>query len=121
MANESDVAIVCVGDLAGLFQTGTVGEGSDADSLDLPGVQQKLLEAVVATGKPVVVVLTGGRPYNLQGLEFMVAAFVWAFSGGEQIGHALADILSGAIEPTGRLPLSVPKNVGASLTTTTTS
>ena len=113
LANESDVTIVCVGDLAGLFQTGTVGEGSDADSLDLPGVQQELLAAVVATGKPVVVVLTGGRPYNLQGLEAKVAAFVWAFSGGEQIGHALADILSGASEPTGRLPLSVPKNVGA--------
>ena len=112
-AQAADVAIVCVGDLAGLFQTGTVGEGSDADSLDLPGVQQELLEAVVATGKPVVVVLTGGRPYNLQGLESKVAAFVWAFSGGEQIGHALADIVSGASQPTGRLPLSVPKNVGA--------
>jgi len=110
---DADVAIVCVGDLAGLFQTGTVGEGSDADSLNLPGVQQELLEAVVATGKPVVVVLTGGRPYNLQGLESKVAAFVWAFSGGEQIGNALADILTGASEPTGRLPLSVPKNVGA--------
>ncbi len=68
-AQAADVAVVCVGDLAGLFQTGTVGEGSDADSLDLPGVQQQLLEAVVATGKPVVVVLTSGRPYNLGGLE----------------------------------------------------
>jgi beta-glucosidase len=67
-ARGADVAIACVGDLAGLFQTGTVGEGSDADSLDLPGVQQQLLEAVVATGKPVVVVLTSGRPYNLGGL-----------------------------------------------------
>lgn len=65
-AKESDVVIACLGDLAGLFQSGTVGEGSDTDSLNLPGVQQQLLEALVATGKPVIVVMTGGRPYNLQ-------------------------------------------------------
>jgi beta-glucosidase len=102
-----------VGDLAGLFQTGTVGEGSDADSLDLPGVQQQLLEAVVATGKPVVVVLTSGRPYNLGGLEDRVAAFVWAFAGGQEGGPALVEVLTGAVEPSGRLSVSVPKNVGA--------
>ena len=112
-AQNADVAIVCVGDLAGLFQTGTVGEGSDADSLDLPGVQQQLLEAVVATGKPVVVVLTSGRPYNLKGLETKVAAFVWAFAGGQECGNALAEVLTGQSEPSGRLPISVPKNVGA--------
>ena len=109
----ADVAVVCVGDLAGLFQTGTVGEGSDADSLDLPGVQQQLLEAVVATGKPVVVVLMSGRPYNLGGLEEKVAAFVMAFAGGQEGGTALADVLTGRVEPSGRLSLSVPKNVGA--------
>jgi len=112
-ARAADVAVVCVGDLAGLFQTGTVGEGSDADSLDLPGVQQQLLEAVVATGKPVVVVLTSGRPYNLGGLEGKVAAFVMAFAGGQQGGPALADVLTGRVEPSGRLSLSVPRNVGA--------
>jgi beta-glucosidase len=110
---DADLAVVCVGDLAGLFQTGTVGEGSDTDSLDLPGAQQQLLEAVVATGKPVVVVMTGGRPYNLNGLESKVSALVWAFAGGEQCGSALADVLTGATEPSGRLPLSIPKNVGA--------
>ena len=112
-AAAADVAVVCVGDLAGLFQTGTVGEGSDADSLDLPGVQQQLLEAVVATGKPVVVVLTSGRPYNLGGLEDRVAAFVWAFAGGQEGGPALVEVLTGAVEPSGRLSVSVPKNVGA--------
>lgn len=112
-AKNADVAIVCVGDLAGLFQTGTIGEGSDTDSLNLPGVQQQLLEAVVATGKPVIVVMISGRPYNLQGLESKVAAFVWAFSGGQEGGNALADVLSGAAEPSGRLTVSVPKNVGA--------
>lgn len=112
-AQASDVAVVCIGDLAGLFQTGTIGEGSDADSLDLPGVQQPLLEAVVATGRPVVVVLTSGRPYNLGGLEDKVAAFVWAFAGGQEGGPALVEVLTGAAEPSGRLPVSVPKNVGA--------
>lgn len=112
-ARGADVAVVCVGDLAGLFQTGTIGEGSDADSLDLPGVQQELVEAVVATGKPVVVVLTSGRPYNLGGLEDKVAAFVMAFAGGQEGGPALVDVLTGAVEPSGRLTVSVPKNVGA--------
>jgi beta-glucosidase len=105
--------VVCVGDLAGLFQTGTVGEGSDADSLELPGVQRQLLEAVVAAGKPVVVALTSGRPYTLGGLEDEVAAFVMAFAGGQEGGNGLVDVLSGAVEPSGRLSLSVPRNVGA--------
>jgi beta-glucosidase len=112
-AKAADVAVVCVGDLAGLFQTGTVGEGSDADSLVLPGVQQQLLAAVVAAGKPVAVVLTSGRPYNLGGLEDKVAAFVMAFAGGQEGGPVLVDVLTGKAEPSGRLSLSMPKNVGA--------
>jgi beta-glucosidase-like glycosyl hydrolase len=112
-AQAADIAVVCVGDLSGLFNTGTVGEGSDADSLDLPGVQQQLLEAVVATGKPVVVVLTSGRPYNLGGLEDRVAAFVMAFAGGQEGGTALVEVLTGKVEPSGRLTVSIPKNVGA--------
>jgi beta-glucosidase len=113
VARHADVAIVLVGDLAGLFQTGTIGEGSDADSLDLPGVQQQLLQAVVDTGTPTVVVLTSGRPYNLGGLEDRVAAFVMAFAGGQQGGTAIAEVLSGRSEATGRLTVSVPANVGA--------
>ena len=112
-ARAAEVAVVCVGDLAGLFRTGTVGEGSDADSLELPGVQQQLLEAVVATGTPVVVVLTSGRPYNLGGLEEKIAALVMAFAGGQAGGPALVDVLTGAAEPSGRLSVSVPKSVGA--------
>jgi beta-glucosidase-like glycosyl hydrolase len=112
-AETADAAIVCIGDLSGVFQTGTVGEGSDADSLMLPGVQQALLEAVVATGKPVVVVLTNGRPYNLGGLEDKIAAQVMTYYGGQEGGTALAEVLTGITEPSGRLPLSIPKNVGA--------
>jgi beta-glucosidase len=112
-AKAADLAVVCVGDLAGLFNTGTVGEGSDADSLDLPGVQQQLLEAVVASGTPVVVVLSSGRPYNLGGLEDKVAAFVMTFASGQEGGPALVDILTGAAKPSGRLTISVPRSVGA--------
>jgi len=112
-AQESEVVIACVGDLAGLFQSGTVGEGSDTDSLTLPGVQQQLLEALVETGKPVVVVMTGGRPYNLQGLEMRVAALLMAWAPGQEGGWAIADVLTGRAEPQGRLVVSVPKSAGA--------
>ena len=112
-AEESDVVMACVGDLAGLFQSGTVGEGSDTDSLNLPGVQQRLLEALVATGKPVIVVMTGGRPYNLQGLEEKVAALLMAWAPGQEGGWAIADVLTGREEPQGRLVVSVPKSAGA--------
>ena len=112
-AEQSEVVIACVGDLAGLFQSGTGGEGSDTDSLNLPGVQQQLLEALVATGKPVIVVMTGGRPYNLQGLEDKVAALLMAWAPGQEGGWAIADVLTGCAEPQGRLVVSVPKSAGA--------
>ncbi len=112
-AEQSDVALVFVGDLAGLFQSGTVGEGSDTDSLRLPGVQQELVAAVVATGKPVVVVMTGGRPYNLGGLEDQVAALVMAWAPGQEGGNAIADVMTGVREPAGRLVVSIPHSAGA--------
>ncbi|APA89966.1 glycoside hydrolase family 3 C-terminal domain-containing protein (plasmid) [Paraburkholderia sprentiae WSM5005] len=112
-ARQAGVALVFVGDLAGLFQSGTVGEGSDTDSLDLPGVQQALLEAVVDSGTPTVVVMTGGRPYNLGGLEDRIAAQIMAFAPGERGAQALADLLVGRANFSGRLPLSVPKSAGA--------
>ncbi|MDU3896995.1 MAG: glycoside hydrolase family 3 C-terminal domain-containing protein, partial [Enterobacter sp.] len=72
-----------------------------------------LLEELVATGKPVIVVMTGGRPYNLQGLEEKVAALMMAWAPGQEGGWAIADILTGRAEPQGRLVVSVPKNAGA--------
>jgi beta-glucosidase len=113
-AERADIAIVCVGDLSGIFQTGTVGEGSDVDTLELPGVQQQLLDAIVATGKPVIVVISSGRPYNIGGLEGKLAAQVMTFFGGQQGGPALVDVLRGAVEPSGRLTLSVPRSAAAS-------
>jgi beta-glucosidase len=112
-AKQADVAIVCVGDLAGLFQTGTVGEGSDVDSIDLPGVQQQLLEAVVATGKPVVVIVTGGRPYRLGGLEEKLAGLIMGWAPGQFGARALVDTLLGNNNPSSRLTISIPKSAGA--------
>ncbi|WP_203667564.1 beta-xylosidase/alpha-l-arabinosidase [Cellulomonas pakistanensis] len=114
-AASADVAVVVVGDQAGLFGRGTVGEGNDADSLELPGVQRQLVEAVVATGTPVVLVLLTGRPYAigwaLDGVG-APAAVLQAFFPGEGGGDAIADVLTGAVHPSGRLPVSLPRSAG---------
>ena len=112
-ARQSDVAIVFVGDLSGLFQTGTVGEGSDTDSLQLPGVQEELLRQVVATGTPTIIVMTSGRHYDLNGLEDQAAAVLMPFQPGQEGAAAIADLLTGKANPSGRLVVSIPKNVGA--------
>ena len=112
-ARRSDVALVFVGDLAGLFQTGTVGEGSDTDSLQLPGVQEELLRQVLASGTPTIIVMTSGRPYALNGLEDQASAVLMAFQPGQEGAEAIADLLTGKSNPSGRLVVSIPKNAGA--------
>ncbi len=107
-ARGADVCVVAVGDRAGLFGRGTSGEGCDVPDLRLPGVQGELVEAVLATGTPVVLVLLTGRPYALGGYADRVAAIVQAFFPGEEGGPAVAGVLSGRVEPAGRLPVSVP-------------
>ncbi|SDM16926.1 beta-xylosidase/alpha-l-arabinosidase [Microbacterium azadirachtae] len=116
-AADADVAIVVVGDQAGLFGRGTVGEGNDVESLDLPGVQRELVERVVATGTPVVMVVLSGRPYAidwaLDGAQGRPGAVLQAFFPGEEGGTAIADVLTGAVSPSGRLPVSLPRSAGA--------
>jgi beta-glucosidase len=116
-AESAGVAIVVVGDQAGLFGRGTVGEGNDVESLDLPGVQRQLVEAIVATGTPVVMVLVTGRPYvldwALDSTGAKPSAVVQAFFPGEGGGLAVADVITGAVNPSGRLPLSLPRSAGA--------
>lgn len=116
VAQAADVAIVVVGDRAGLFGRGTVGEGNDADSLELPGLQRRLVEEVVATGTPVIMVLLTGRPYAIGwALDEAAgpAAVVQAFFPGEEGGPALAALLAGDAAPSGRLPVSLPRAAGA--------
>lgn len=115
-ARDAEVAIVVVGDRAGLFGRGTVGEGNDADSLELPGVQRQLVEAIVATGTPVVLVLLTGRPYALGWAldgDKAPAAVLQAFFPGEEGAPALAALIAGDAAPSGRLPVSLPRSAGA--------
>jgi beta-glucosidase len=112
-ASAADVAVLVLGDHAGLFGRGTVGEGCDRDSLELPGVQRELAEAVLATGTPVVLVLVTGRPYALGWAVQQCAAVVQAFFPGEEGAAALAGVLSGRVNPSGRLPISLPRSAGA--------
>ncbi|MCC3279973.1 glycoside hydrolase family 3 C-terminal domain-containing protein [Arthrobacter sp. zg-Y40] len=112
-AGDADVVVAVLGDRSGLFGRGTSGEGCDTESLVLPGVQQQLLEALLDTGTPVVLVLLTGRPYALGRAATEAAAIVQAFFPGEEGGPAVAGVLSGRINPSGRLPVSVPASPGA--------
>jgi beta-xylosidase len=111
-ARAADVCVAAVGDLAGLFGRGTSGEGCDAEELSLPGVQDDLLEALLATGTPLVLVVVSGRPYALGGYADRAAAIVQSFFPGEEGGTALARVLTGAVVPSGKLPVQVPRARG---------
>ncbi|MEU3253783.1 glycoside hydrolase family 3 N-terminal domain-containing protein [Streptomyces sp. NPDC006997] len=112
-ADGADVAVAVLGDRAGLFGRGTSGEGCDAETLVLPGAQQQLLDALLDTGTPVVTVLLAGRPYALGRAVAESAAIVQTFFPGEEGTHAIAGVLSGRVNPSGRLPVSVPRSPGA--------
>lgn len=117
LARDADVVVAVVGDRAGLFGRGTSGEGCDSTDLNLPGVQEALVEALADTGTPVVLVVMSGRPYALGRLADRVAAVVQAFFPGQEGGPAVAGVLSGRVVPTGRLPVSVPRLAGGQPTT----
>lgn len=116
LAKRSDVAIVAVGMRSAFLgrspKNSTTGEGFDVSSLDLPGVQQRLLEAVKATGKPVIVVFISGKPLAMPWVKDNADAFVVQWFGGEQQGAAMADVLLGNVNPSGRLTVSFPQSTG---------
>lgn len=115
-AAESDVAIVVVGEngwrTAASKRDATNGEGYDVASLDLTGVQEDLVKAVHQTGKPTIVVLINGRPLSTRWIAENVPAIVEAWLPGERGGEAIADVLFGDYNPSGRLPLTVPRHSG---------
>ncbi|MCG7206373.1 glycoside hydrolase family 3 N-terminal domain-containing protein [Streptomyces arenae] len=111
-AAEADVCVAVLGDRAGLFGRGTSGEGCDVTDLALPGVQADLLDTLLTTGVPVVLVLLTGRPYALGRWQGRLGAVVQAFFPGEEGGPAVAGVLSGRVNPSGRLPVSVPRVPG---------
>lgn len=111
-ARRSDVAIVVVGENERKKPDATNGEGRDVASLDLTGMQQQLVEAVQATGTPVVVVLVNGRALSTRWIAEHVPAVVEAWLPGEQGGHAVAEVLFGDRNPSGKLPVTIPRHVG---------
>jgi beta-glucosidase len=106
-AGRADIVIAALGERAGIS-----GEGSDRDNLDLPGNQEALLEALIGTGKRVVLVLENGRPLSITWAAQHVPAILEAWYPGEFGGLAVARTLFGDNNPAGRLPVSFPRNVG---------
>jgi beta-glucosidase len=111
-AGAADVAVLVLGDKAGLTDDCTSGEGRDRTSLDLPGVQEDLARAVLATGTPVVLVLVAGRPCGSAWLHEHCAAVLLAWLPGQAGADAIADALVGASSPGGKLPITFPRSAG---------
>ncbi len=111
-ATGADVAVVFVGGRSGLQRSATVGEARDAADLRLTGVQEELVDAVAATGTPTVLVVMSGRAHVLTGVASKVRGLLVAWPLGEQGGAALADVLLGRAEPTGRLAVTLPRATG---------
>ena len=112
IAQAADAVILVVGDKAGLTLDCTCGETRDRSELGLPGVQQELVEAIAALGKPTVVVLVNGRPLSIPWIAENVPAVIEAWLPGESGGAAIADVLFGDANPGGKLPMTFPRAVG---------
>jgi beta-glucosidase len=111
-ARAAEIAVVVVAGKSGLHRPVTVGEGNDATSLELTGVQAELVEALAATGTPLVVIVLSGRVHTLERVAACANALIQLFPPGEEGGSGLADILTGAVSPSGRLPVTLPRSVG---------
>jgi beta-glucosidase len=103
----ADVVVMALGETGDMS-----GEAASRSSLDLPGRQEELLEAVVATGKPVVLVLVNGRPLNISWAAEHVPAILEAWHPGSEGGNAVADVLFGDVNPGGKLPATFPRRTG---------
>ena len=106
-ANKADVIVAALGESSEMS-----GESSSRTNLDLPDVQQTLLKALVATGKPVVLVLFTGRPLVLNWEQANVPAILNVWFGGSEAAYAIGDVLFGRVNPSGKLTMSFPQNVG---------
>jgi beta-glucosidase len=107
-AKKADVAILALGEPANWME----GEASSRVHLGFTGSQERLLEAIVATGKPVILVILAARPLQLKWAAMHVPAIVEAWSPGIEAGHAVSNVLFGDVNPSGKLPASFPRAVG---------
>lgn len=106
-AAAADIVIVSVGELANMS-----GEAKSRSQLQLPGVQEQLVKDMVATGKPVIVLISAGRPLVFNWIADNVPALVYTWWLGTQAGNAIADVLFGDHNPSGKLPITFPRNEG---------
>ncbi|MYW63360.1 glycosyl hydrolase [Streptomyces sp. SID8379] len=106
-AKAADVTVVVVGEPASMS-----GEASARSGISLPGAQEKLIAAIAETGRPFVVVLVNGRPLTVGDWLDKAPAVLEAWHPGTEAGHAVADVLFGAVNPGGKLPVSFPRTVG---------
>lgn len=106
-AKRADVVVMVLGEHG--FQT---GEGRSRTNIDLPGVQQELLEAIYEVNKNIVLVLNNGRPLTITWADEHIPAIVEAWHLGTQTGNAVAQVLYGDYNPSGKLPMTFPRNVG---------
>lgn len=107
LVSRSDAVVLVIGETKEMS-----GEAASRSEITLPGVQQELAEALIATGKPVVVVLMNGRPLDLSWLDAHAPAILEAWFPGTQAGHAVADVLFGDYNPSAKLTMSFPRNLG---------
>ena len=106
-ASQADVIVAALGESAEMS-----GESSSRSNIELPQVQQDLLKALIKTGKPVVLVLFTGRPLAIKWENDEVPAILNVWFGGTEAGHAIADVLFGDVDPSGKLTTTWPQNVG---------
>jgi beta-glucosidase len=107
-AAAADVVIAVMGETASMS-----GEAASRSNLDLPGIQEQMLEAVASTGKPVTLVLEAGRPLDIRWAAEHVPAILEAWYPGTEGGDAVADVLFGDVNPGGKLPVSWPRTAGS--------
>ena len=107
VARRADVIIAALGESSEMS-----GESSSRTDLDIPDVQKALLKALLATGKPVVLVLFDGRPLTIQWESENVPAILNVWFGGTEAAYSIADVLFGDVNPSGKLAMTFPKNVG---------
>ena len=107
VARQADVIVAALGESAEMS-----GESSSRSTIGVPGVQEDLLKALLATGKPVVLVLFTGRPLTIKWENDAVPGILNVWFGGSEAGHAIADVLFGAVNPSGKLTTTWPQNVG---------
>lgn len=113
VAESADLVILALGGRPGWFGTRvTEGEGSDRADIDLPHIQVSLAEAIAATGKPTVGIVFTGRPFALAGIAKVLPTLIYPFYGGQAGMSAVAEVLFGDVNPSGKLPLSLPRHSG---------